>query len=90
MDDDRPSFAKSIAIRTLEWMACSYRPLKSYEILDGITLRPDFPILGKTKTHRDALDLCRPLIEDGPSNTIEFVHFSAKESAFWTLTQVNC
>jgi hypothetical protein len=25
------------------------------------------------------LDLCRPLIEDGPSDTVEFVHFSAKE-----------
>jgi hypothetical protein len=79
MDDDRPPSARSMAMRILEQMSCSYRPLKKYEILDGISLRPGYTILSKTKIHKDALDLCRPLIEDGPSNTIEFVHFSVKE-----------
>jgi hypothetical protein len=72
--------ARSMAIRILEWMACSYRSLKNYEILDGIAFRPRCTALNsKTKIHRQVLDLCRPLIEDGPSNTVDFVHFSAKE-----------
>ncbi|TVY35124.1 Vegetative incompatibility protein [Lachnellula occidentalis] len=71
---------RSDAIRILEWMACSYRPLKSYEILDGIAFQPGSTTLDeKTKMHKKVLDLCRPLIEDGPSNTLDFVHFSAKE-----------
>jgi hypothetical protein len=78
MGSDRPPSARSEAMRILEWLAYSYRPLKSYEILDGITLRPGTTIL-KTKTQKQVLDLCRPLVEDGPTNTIEFVHFSAKE-----------
>jgi len=71
-------------------MSCSYRLLKSYEILDGIsfraaeqngiTYRSGCTILNSmTKTQREVLDLCNPLIEDGPGNTINFVHFSAKE-----------
>jgi len=68
-----------IAIRILEWMACSYRPLRAHEILDGIAFKPGRTFLdARTKVHRDVLDLCRPLIEDGPSDTIDFVHFSAK------------
>ncbi|TVY65596.1 Vegetative incompatibility protein HET-E-1 [Lachnellula suecica] len=80
VDASNPSSARSIAIRILEWMACSYRPLKTYEILDGIVFRPGSTILNeRTKMHDEVLDLCRPLIEDGPSNTLDFVHFSAKE-----------
>jgi hypothetical protein len=71
-------------------MSCSFRPLKSYEILDGISFRLSESIGTKyrpacttldatTQMQRDVLDLCRPLIEDGPGNTIDFVHFSAKE-----------
>jgi hypothetical protein len=71
-------------------MSCSYRLLKSFEILDGISYRAaehsndayrsSCIILDKTtKVQRDVLDLCKPLIEDGPGNTIDFVHFSAKE-----------
>jgi hypothetical protein len=69
----------SIAIRILEWMACSYRLLKGYEILDGIAFRPGCTSLNsRTKINREVLNLCRPLIEDGPLDTIDFVHFSAK------------
>jgi len=60
-------------------MACSRRPLRGYEILDGIAFRPGCTTLNsRTKVHREVLDLCRPLIEDGPSDTLDFVHFSAK------------
>jgi hypothetical protein len=91
LDERNSSNAISIAIRILEWMCCSYRLLKNYEILDGIlfragehsnstTNRPGCTILdNSTKLQKDVLDLCKPLIEDGPANTVDFVHFSAKE-----------
>lgn len=80
MDENGPSSARSIAIRILEWMACSYRPLKTKEILDGIVFRSGSTALNeRTKLHIKVLDLCRPLIEDGPSSIVDFVHFSAKE-----------
>lgn len=69
-----------MAIRILEWLACSYRVLKVYEVIDGIVLQPGSTTLdNRTQLRRDVLDLCKPLIEDGPSNTVDFVHFSAKE-----------
>jgi len=73
-----------VAIRILEWLACSCRTLKAYEILDGITfVSPDSMVLDKKKKyHRDVLNLCRPLIENGPSDTVDFVHFSAKRYIF--------
>jgi hypothetical protein len=80
MDESRPSDTRSTAVRILEWMSCSYRPLKIHEILDGIVFRVGCTTLNReTKFRKEVLDLCRPLIEDGPSNTIVFVHFSAKE-----------
>jgi hypothetical protein len=67
-------------------MACSYRPLKIYEILDGVSFylgNPGCTILdGTTKLPREVIDLCKPLVEEGPYSTIDFVHFSAKEYVF--------
>ncbi|KAF7954690.1 hypothetical protein EAE96_005809 [Botrytis aclada] len=80
MDPSNSETARFMAIRILEWMACSYRVLKNYEILDGVALdRSNWTLTSKTRTGKRALDLCRPLIEDGPANTVEFVHFSARE-----------
>lgn len=69
------------AIRILEWIACSFRIMKVHEIQDGIVLHTrDMELNERTKL-RDSkfLDLCKPLIEEGPNNTIDFVHYSAKE-----------
>ena len=60
-------------------MACSYRPLKVHEILDGIVFEGSADLSERTKLNRNILDLCKPLIEEGPGDTIEFVHFSARE-----------
>lgn len=80
MHPKNPSGAKYMVTRILERMACSYRVLKYYELLDGISLDDSNTIPGtRTRNGRDVLDLCRPLIEDGPSNTVEFVRFSARE-----------
>jgi hypothetical protein len=68
------------ALRILEWLACSFRPLKIYEIQDGITFNLDNTVLSDvTKLNSDFVDLCKPLIETGPGSTVDFVHYSAKE-----------
>jgi hypothetical protein len=80
MDPSNSRNAGYMSIRILRWMACSYRILKSYELLDGIAFDAlNTTLTPKTKVRREILDLCRPLIEDGPANTVDFVHFSAKE-----------
>jgi hypothetical protein len=68
------------AIRILEWIACSFRVLKLYEVQDGIVFDKLGTILDEdSKMNARILDLCKPLVQDGPNNTVEFVHFSAKE-----------
>jgi hypothetical protein len=81
MDPSNPTIARYMAIRILEWMACSYRILKRYELLDGITIDASNKTLTpKTKIQKEILDLCRPLIEESSAGIVDFVHFSAKES----------
>jgi hypothetical protein len=80
LDEEVSPHIRSLSIRILEWMSCSFRRLKIYEILDGVSIRPDRKSLdSNTKLPERVLDLCRPLIEDGPYNTLIFVHFSAQE-----------
>lgn len=80
MDPTNSRNARYMAIRILGWMACAYRTLKIYELLDGIAFEASSTTLNsKTKIRKDILDLCRPLIEEGPGGTTDFVHFSAKE-----------
>lgn len=82
MDQDHSQHARSLAIRILEWIACACRPLKTFEVLDGIVFRAGCTELNnRTKMRKSVLDFCRPLIEEGPSSTVDFVHFSAKE--YW-------
>ncbi|KIW21374.1 hypothetical protein PV08_01954 [Exophiala spinifera] len=75
---DVDEYAK--ARRILEWLACSCRLMKIHEVQDGIAFHADNLVLNDdTKFSPAVLDLCRPLIEEGPNNTIDFVHYSAKE-----------
>lgn len=69
--------------RIFEWVAFGHRPLKSFEIQHGIAIRPgNERINDATKQSREVFNLCKPLLEDGPNNTIRFVHSSVKESAY--------
>ena len=68
------------AVRILEWIACSFRMMKIHEVQDGIVLHSVDSVLDEnTKLNVNFLDICRPLIEEGPKKTIDFVHYSAKE-----------
>ena len=61
-------------------MACSCRALKLFEIQDGIVFHSGNTTLDDTtKLPKEVLDRCKPLIEEGPGNSVDFVHFSAKE-----------
>ena len=62
-------------------MACSVRPLKVWEIQDGIVFQAGVNTIldESTKLPETVLELCKPMIEKGPGHTVDFVHFSAKE-----------
>ncbi|KAH6689939.1 hypothetical protein BKA61DRAFT_585139 [Leptodontidium sp. MPI-SDFR-AT-0119] len=78
-DKHERSFEK--IIRTLQWATCSFRPLKVYEIRDAIQLHvegAEINVLTKIR-HDGFLDLCKPLIEQGPENNVELFHSSVKD-----------
>lgn len=55
--------------------------MKVHEIQDGIVLiTKDLELNERSKLLDDSfLDLCKPLIQRSSKNTVDFVHFSAKE-----------
>ncbi|PQE05649.1 hypothetical protein CJF30_00007806 [Rutstroemia sp. NJR-2017a BBW] len=68
------------AINILQWMACAFRPLKTFEVQDGLVFESVDSVLNdETKPTKTLLELCRPLIEVGFEDSVDFVHFSAKE-----------
>src|SRR2546430_3176315 len=74
------SQSRDTALRILEWIACADRPLKKFEVQDGAALHHENIMLNdNTKLSKNVFDLCKPLLEDGPNETIRFVHSSVKE-----------
>jgi hypothetical protein len=68
------------ARRILEWMMLAKRPLKKFELLDGITLhRGNTQLNEKTRLWEQVIDLCKPFVEDGANETIMFIHFTVRE-----------
>ncbi|MCJ1426374.1 hypothetical protein MMC29_004277 [Sticta canariensis] len=67
-------------LRLLHWISCAYRPLKLYELEDGVAFHCDQCIPGpRDRIQRSIVSLCGPLVEELPGGIIETVHFSAKE-----------
>jgi hypothetical protein len=68
------------ATRILKWMTLAKRPLKKFELLDGVTLhRGNSQLNEKSRLWEQVIDLCKPLVEDGPNETIVFIHFTVRE-----------
>ena len=68
------------ATRILGWIALAERPLKKFELLDGVTLhRGNSQLNEKTRLWEQVIDLCKPFVEDGPRGTIVFIHFTVRE-----------
>ena len=69
--------------KILSWLCAARRPVSVYEVIDGIAL--DFDqreLCSKWKIqnfYHHMVDLCAPLIEVAPNQTLQIVHFSAKE-----------
>jgi hypothetical protein len=77
-------------MRILEWLACSCRLMRIHEVRDGIVFHTDNLVLDEdTRLPSGVLDLCKPLIEEGPNHTIDFVHGSARESVSTNLVEPN-
>jgi hypothetical protein len=71
---------RETTVRILQWIACASRPLRKFEIQDGVALHDaTINLNDNTKLSEQVLDLCKPLIEDGPHKTITFVHFTVRE-----------
>ncbi|KAH7343012.1 hypothetical protein BKA65DRAFT_587311 [Rhexocercosporidium sp. MPI-PUGE-AT-0058] len=80
IQSDYSTYSSEKAILILQWMACSFRPLKTFEIQDGLVFATSDCVLNDdTKSNKSLLDLCKPIVEEGVGNTVDFVHFSAKE-----------
>ncbi|TVY84848.1 Vegetative incompatibility protein HET-E-1 [Lachnellula suecica] len=78
--DDLRDRSSDKSIRILQWIACSFRILKVHEIKDGIVFQtPGIALSEQTKLVDSFWEHCKPLIEKGPKNTLDFVHYSAKE-----------
>ncbi|KAI9727859.1 MAG: hypothetical protein M1834_007905 [Cirrosporium novae-zelandiae] len=68
------------ALRSLWWLAFRFRPLKEFEIQDGVVFDNDNIFLNlDTKLKEGSLDLCKPLIERRRGGLVDFFHFSVKE-----------
>ena len=68
------------AVRVLEWVAVAKRRLKKFELLDGVSLHAGNSLLDEdTRLWESVIDLCKPLIEEGPNGTVVFVHFTVRE-----------
>jgi hypothetical protein len=67
-------------IRVLNWMACSRRPLKPYELEWGTALHSKNAIISEdTRPFGNIVDLGKPLIEVNRDQSVVFVHSSVKE-----------
>ncbi|KAI9708049.1 MAG: hypothetical protein M1820_004253 [Bogoriella megaspora] len=71
---------RATVTQIFEWIAFGERALKKHEIQDGVTWhRENTTISEETHISRNVFDLCKPLLEDGPHDTVRFVHSSVKE-----------
>lgn len=68
------------ACRIFQWLICSQRPLKKFELRDAVTLHSENTINDDdTRVSERVFELCKPLVESGPNDIIRFVHVSVKE-----------
>ena len=79
-DSQHPNYQR--VIRILQWMLVAKRPVKRYEVEDGIVLDGKIrEITETTKVRGDILSLCSPflVVDTGPEGHVRFVHFTAQE-----------
>jgi hypothetical protein len=75
-EDDRQRLR---AERILGWLTLTFRPLKAWEVCDGLVFHEREMLNNETKLSAGVLDICKPLVEEREGGTIALVHFSARE-----------
>ena len=54
--------------------------MKKFEVQDAVTLNPENTSINEdTRVSEHVFELCKPLVENGPNETIRFVHVSVKQ-----------
>ncbi|CAM1505698.1 Fc.00g113350.m01.CDS01 [Cosmosporella sp. VM-42] len=67
-------------MRVLAWVTLARRPLKRQEILHGVGVTTDTPVLNRWNVLGEgAIDKCKPLVEELSDGSIAFIHFTARE-----------
>lgn len=75
--------------RIFEWLLFAERKghIQKYEVLLGSSLHEGCMALERdSKPFSNALDICKPLIEDGPGGTIALIHSTLPSYVFSSLT----
>lgn len=73
-------------MRTIAWVTFARRPLKRHEILHGVAVTSDTPVLDKwNMLDGSAIDKCKPLVEESPDGSIALIHFTAQEYGCYDL-----
>ncbi|KAI1734594.1 hypothetical protein F4680DRAFT_336723 [Xylaria scruposa] len=67
-------------MRVLAWLALVKRPLKRHELLHGVSITPETPILDKWDVlDGSIIDKCKPLVEELHDGSIALIHFTVEE-----------
>ncbi|GAB1314764.1 hypothetical protein MFIFM68171_04974 [Madurella fahalii] len=67
-------------VRILAWLVYTKRPLKKFEVVHGVALTPESPVLDEWEMLDDsAVDKCEPLVEELRDGSIGLIHFTAEE-----------
>jgi hypothetical protein len=85
MCNSRNSLSCTRATAILRWIAFAQRPIRLNELLHGLAHTPAElnPVIQSVPVPT-VLELCKPLVEQYPDGSINFVHFSVQESVSFT------
>lgn len=70
----------SKVLRILAWLVFAKRPLKRHELLHGVSITPETPVLDKWNLlDGSVIDKCKPLVEVLTDGSITLIHYTVEE-----------
>ncbi|KAI0976556.1 hypothetical protein F4678DRAFT_413747 [Xylaria arbuscula] len=71
---------RSKVMSILAWLVFARRPLKRHELLHGVSITPETPVLDKWNLlDGSVIDKCKPLVEELADGNIALIHFTVEE-----------
>ncbi|GIJ89554.1 DNA-directed RNA polymerase II subunit RPB1 [Aspergillus pseudoviridinutans] len=71
---------RNVMLRILSWIIYGIKPLRKFEIISGASIHARNVDFSEQYRLRDgALELCKPLLEEGRNETVRFIHFTVRE-----------